>query len=140
MLKRIMAVIWMVILACLTGFLLAGCGSDDETREKIQDLEYTVAGEHEIPQELRDLILEKKQEPFKLTYADGQDLYIVVGAGPQKCGGYSMIVEELYLTENSIVCDTELLGPEDKEAAAGGTCYPVLIVKTGYYEKPVVFQ
>ena len=92
------------------------------------------------PQALADLIAKKREKPFKLTYADGQDMYIVVGEGPQTGGGYSIVVKELYLADNSIVIKTELMGPEKTEAAGTDLSYPVLIVKTAYMEEPVVFK
>ena len=51
-------------------------------------------------------------QPFKLTYTDDKNLYIAVGYGAQPTGGYSISIRELYLTENSIVLATELMGPE----------------------------
>ena len=69
-----------------------------------------------------------------------EDMYIVIGEGPQAGGGYSVMVKELYQTDNSIVIRTELLGPEKGEASGTDTSYPVLIVKTAFMEEPVVFQ
>jgi len=130
----IMAVL---VLGCI-GF--TGCHKEGEDSRKVQDLEFTVVGENEIPQALTELIGKKREKPFKLTYADGQDMYIVIGEGPQTGGGYSVVVKELYLTDNSIVIRTELLGPQKGEATGTDTSYPVLIVKTGFMEEPVVFQ
>ena len=105
-----------------------------------EDLEFTVTGEADIPAALKELIDKKREKPFKLTYADGLEMYIVIGEGPQKGGGYSVAVKELYETDNSIVIRTELTGPEAGEARGTENSYPVLIVKTEYRDKPVVFQ
>ena len=78
--------------------------------------------------------------PFKLTYTDDQNLYRVVGYGEQETGGCSISVKELYLTENAIVADTELLGPESAEQAGTEKSYPYIVVKTEYLEEPVIFQ
>ena len=118
----------MVILGGIAAF--TGC----------QDLEFTVTGEADIPAALKELIDKKREKPFKLTYADGLEMYIVIGEGPQKGGGYSVAVKELYETDNSIVIRTELTGPEAGEARGTENSYPVLIVKTEYRDKPVVFQ
>ncbi len=126
-----------LVMACI-GF--TGCGKDDSAGEKLEDLEFTVVSEKDAPQALAELITKKKEKEFKLTYADGQDMYIVIGAGPQNGGGYSMTVKELYLTENSVVIRTELLGPEKGEAKGDDNSYPVLIVKTVFCEEPVVFR
>ncbi|MCX4321102.1 MAG: protease complex subunit PrcB family protein, partial [Lachnospiraceae bacterium] len=80
-------------------FCLAGCGVETKDgNEKIKDLEFTVLGEENIPEELKQVIEEKKEKEFKLTYQDGDFLYICVGYGRQETGGYSITVNELYLT------------------------------------------
>ena len=124
----------------LPALLLCACTMDKTDNGKVRDLEFTVIGEGDAPQELQDLIAQKKAQPFKLTYSDDQNLYIVVGYGPQSTGGYSITVEELYLTENSIFINTELKGPAKGEPAAPETSYPVVVVKTEYLEDPVVFD
>lgn len=128
----ILLVAWVFIVRCL-----GGCGADTADKGKVRDLEFTVVGDGEIPEELRNTIEQKKASPFKLTYSDDQGLYIVTGYGEQESGGYSIVVEELYLTENSIVFDTELRGPE---SAGSEKSYPYIVVKTEVLENPVVFQ
>ena len=83
---------------------------------------------------------EKKKESFKLTYEAEDSLYLCVGYGEQATGGYSISVNELYLSENAIYFDTNLIGPEPSEPAAEAASYPYLAVKTAYLDKPVVFQ
>ena len=119
---------------------LTVCSVEKDELEKVRDLEFTVVGEADLPEELKNVIGEKKTAPFKLTYTDDHNLYIVVGYGEQESGGYSIAVKELYLTENSVVIRTELLGPEKGEATGTDPSYPVLIVKTEFLEEPVVFQ
>ena len=126
---------WVFIARCLSG-----CSVEKDNGEKLRDLECTVVGDGEVPEELMKTIDEKKSDVFKLTYSDGQNLYIVTGYGEQPSGGYSITVEELYLTENSIMLDTELLGPENGEQAGTEKSYPYIVIKTEYLENPVVFQ
>ena len=52
----------------------------------------------EIPEELKTIIDQKKTGEFKLTYADQDELYIVVGYGKQLTGGYSIQFPDVYLT------------------------------------------
>lgn len=108
--------------------------------KKVKDLEFAVVGEPDIPQELKQIIAQKQTAPFKLTYSDDKNLYIAVGYGEQATGGYSISVNELYLTENSIVIDTELKGPEKGENPGADKSYPYIVVRTEYLENPVVFQ
>lgn len=126
---------WVFIVRCLSG---CSVGKDDGG--KVRDLEFTVVGDNEVPAQLLKTIEEKKGGNIKLTFSDGQGLYIVTGYGEQPSGGYSISVDELYLTENSIVIDTELKGPEDQEEAGTEKSYPYIVVKTEYLEEPVVFQ
>ena len=100
----------MVILGGIAAF--TGCQSGNSEEKQGEDLEFTVTGEADIPAALKELIDKKREKPFKLTYADGLEMYIVIGEGPQKGGGYSVAVKELYETDNSIVIRTELTGPE----------------------------
>lgn len=118
---------------------LTGCGFQTDQREKLQDLEYTITEEKELPGELREILEEKKIESFRLTYEDEGWLYLCVGYGCQQSGGYSITVNELYLSENAIYFDTSLIGPKAREAV-GEKSYPWLAIRTDYLEKPVVFQ
>lgn len=120
--------------------MLGGCSLTKDAGDKVRDLEFTVASEGDLSEELRSIIAEKKAQPFKLTYSDNDNLYIAIGYGPQSTGGYSIAVEKLYLTDNSIIIDTELIGPAKGEAAAPETSYPYVVVKTEFLENPVVFQ
>lgn len=131
----ILLITWVFIVRCL-----GGCSADAEDGGKVRDLEFTVVGDGEIPAELMNTIEGKKTNPFKLTYSDDQGLYIVTGYGEQDSGGYSIVVDELYLTENSIVIDTELRGPESGENGGSEKSYPYIVVKTEVLENPVVFQ
>ena len=119
---------------------LTACSVEKEDLQKVRDLEFTVVGETDLPDEVKTQIGRKKTALFKLTYTDDQNLYIAVGYGEQENGGYSISVRELYLTENAIVADTELLGPESAEQAGTEKSYPYIVVKTEYLEEPVIFQ
>lgn len=131
----ILLVAWVFIVRCL-----GGCSADTKEETKVRDLEFTVVGDGELPAELMGTIEQKKASPFKLTYSDDQGLYIVTGYGEQESGGYSIVVEELYLTDNSIVFDTELRGPESGESGGNEKSYPYIVIKTEVLEQPVVFQ
>lgn len=129
-----------VFLVGLILIFLSGCSMQTNQTEKLQDLEYTIVEEADLPEELRTILEEKKKESFKLTYEAEDSLYLCVGYGEQATGGYSISVNELYLSENAIYFDTKLIGPEPSEPAAEAASYPYLAVKTAYLDKPVVFQ
>ena len=119
---------------------LSGCSVSREDKDKVRDLEFQVAAQGELPQELSKLIAQKVSQPFKLTDTDSQNLYIAVGYGAQPTGGYSISVKELYLTENSIILQTELMGPEKGEDPGTEQSFPYIVLRTELLEEPVVFQ
>ena len=119
---------------------LSGCSVQTNKTEKLRDLDYTIVEETEIPEELKGILEEKKAESFKLTYEAEDGLYLCIGYGEQSTGGYSISVNELYLSENAVYFDTNLIGPDASESVAEAVSYPYLVVKTEYLEKPVVFQ
>lgn len=113
-----------------------GCRSREE--EAVAELEYTVVAEAELPQELKTIIDEKKNGEFRLTYMDGDYLYIAVGYGKQATGGYSIQIPRVYLTKDNIVFESQLLGPA--EEAQANISYPYAVIKTEKREEPVIFQ
>jgi hypothetical protein len=113
---------------------------EEESNEKLRDLEFTTVEETDIPDELLKIIEEKKNSEFKITYTDNESLYICVGYGEQKTGGYSIAVNELYLTSNAIYVDTNLIGPSKDENISEALSYPYVVVKTEYMDKSVVFE
>ena len=130
----------MVFVSVFTVTLLTGCGSKSEEPEKVRDLDFTVVQESELPEQLKLLIGEKKCNPFKLTYAGSDALYIVQGYGAQPTGGYSVTVKELWLADNAIYFYSELLGPKEGENVSQNMSYPYVAVKTEMLDLPVVFQ
>ena len=120
--------------------MLAGCVSRPQKTEKLRDLEFTVMDKERVPNELKSTILENRELPFKLTYADQGYLYIAEGYGPQPKSGYSVEVTGVYETENAVYIHTNLLGPEKGEKTKDVTTYPYVVVRLEYIEKRVVFD
>ena len=130
----------MMLFVFAVAFLMSmtGCGSTEDL--KLRDLEFTILSEEKIPEQLASMITEKKEEPFQFTYSDNENLYICVGYGKQESGGYSIAVNELYLTEENIHVDTNLLGPESAEKSNKVPSYPYIVIKTEYLDKTVIFE
>ena len=105
-------VLFSAIFICLVSKGIGGCGWKKTGVEKLRDLDYTVVGEAELPGELKTEIEARKAEDFKMTYLLDDALYIVHGFGMQETGGYSIQVQALYLAENAIYFETDLIGPE----------------------------
>ncbi|HEX3078378.1 MAG TPA: protease complex subunit PrcB family protein [Lachnospiraceae bacterium] len=129
-----------IIMLCLFSVLLSACRTEKTDVKKIKDLEYTVVEDADVPEELMKMINEKKAEAFKMTFSDEEYLYIVVGYGTKPTGGYSIAVNDLYLTSNAIYIDTDLIGPEKDEKVIQQETYPYIVIKTEYLDRSVVFQ
>lgn len=128
--------------AVLLGMLLilSGCSVETTDQKKIKDLDFAVIEESQIPQELAALIQEKKPAEFKITFDTEDSRYIAVGYGVQQTGGYSISVEELYLSGNAVYINTNLIGPAKGENVSKAESYPYIVVKIQYIDKSVVFE
>jgi len=123
-----------------SSLLFTGCKSENTDIKKIKDLEFTVVEDADVPEQLMQIINEKKKEPFKMSYSNADNLYIVVGYGEQPTGGYSISVDELFLTSNAVYIDTNLIGPSEKDYVTNAVTYPYVVVKTEFIDKSVVFK
>ena len=86
------------------------------------------------------ILEEKKSKTFQITYSDNEFLYICIGYGEQETGGYSIAVNELYLTETNICVNTSLLGPEASNKGNKTPSYPYIVLKTEFLDKTVIFD
>ena len=128
-----------MLLLCV---VLTGCRMSGEGNIKLRDLDFTVLSEEKIPEELKTVIAEKGSEPFRLTYSDNQNLYISIGYGEQKTGGYSIAVDELYLTDDAVHVITSLFGPDIKGQKSGAVnpTTPYIVIKTELLDKTVIYD
>ena len=129
---------WLKI-GLIIAIMLSLVGCKDE--EKIRDLDFTVVSSECVPKELLTEIEGKKQEPFQLSFRDGNYLYICVGYGKQETGGYSISVKDFYLTDSSIALDTTLFGPKETgNKKIPGYSYPYIVIKTEYIDAVVILS
>ena len=131
---------FLILCTVFTMVFLGGCSMLSEENVKLRDLDFTVLSEEKIPEELKSIIEEKKAQPFKLTYSDNEYLYICIGYGEQATGGYSIAVNELYLTDSAIHVNTQLLGPENSERGSNVPSYPFIVIKTEFLDQTVIFD
>ena len=129
-----------IILIALTLALFAGCASSQKEKKKLKDVDYTILEERDIPEKLAESIEQTKEAEFKLSFETESDLYLVHGYGEQETGGYSIVVRDLFLTENALYFDTELLGPENGSNPQKKPSYPYIVVKTKKYKQNIVFE
>lgn len=134
--KKVVAMLLAIM--CIT--LLGGCKSETAKDEKLKDLEFTVVESVDEPEQLKTMIEEKKIQPMKLSYSDGEFLYVVAGYGEQQSGGFSIQVNEFYETANAIYIDTTLIGPGEGDVVTQALTYPYVVIKTEYIDKPIVYN
>lgn len=102
-------------------------------------LAYTVVETAELPSSAQEMIQEKKDRDFQMTYQKGDTAYLIRGYGKKMSGGYSIQVAELSVSSTAVFFKTRLIGPE-KENQSGAPSYPYIAVKTEYREEPVIFE
>lgn len=102
-------------------------------------LTYTVLDDSQIPEELKELIEEKKESEFQIAYQRGNELFLAKGYGRQMSGGYSIQAESLLASSNAIFFETKLIGPTEK-VQGGEPSYPYIVIETEYRDCPVQFQ
>ncbi len=136
--KRIGVLAFLILmLAAVT----VGCASSGENaKTNRREIDYTVAEPGKLPEELSHAIEENKKKEIRMTYIDGEDMYLVRGYGEQKTGGYSIAVAECTEDDTTILFDTRLIGPTEEEGLSKDPSYPCLVVKIEARDKKVMIQ
>lgn len=136
-----MAVAVAIVICIMAGGVFCGCGQTS-SRQKQEEVEcdYTVVATRDCPEEFLKNLEEKKINPFQMTYQDGTYLYMAVGYGEQKTGGYSILVEKLTETKDKIFLNTELRGPSKEENVLEKPSFPYVVIKMENKSKEVVFE
>ena len=116
--------------------VLVSCGTESEDEK--EKLDFTICDEKQIPEELKAILEEKKENVFKLTFATKDYLYIVIGYGEQNRSNLDITVEDFSLGKNAIYVKTLLVGNEEEDKKI--VTYPMIVLKCPYMELPVVFE
>ena len=132
----------MAFCVAILGILLfaGGCAQEKKTDGEKRKIEFTVVRESEVPQDLLSDMEACKKEGFRTVFRDSSYLYLAVGYGEQKTGGYSVAVEELYTMDQRIHLKTKLMGPRKGEKVNKAKTYPYLVVKLELREESVEFD
>lgn len=135
------AVAVVIVICIMAGGVFCGCGQTS-SRQKQEEVEcdYTVVATRDCPEEFLKNLEEKKINPFQMTYQDGTYLYMAVGYGEQKTGGYSILVKKLTETKDKIFLNTELRGPSKEENVLEKPSFPYVVIKMENKSKEVVFE
>ncbi len=136
--KKILILTMSAVFLCA---VLLGCSTEQEAKDRLRDLDFTVVGQDQQPETLKEIIGEKSANAFQISYTIGEDLYIAVGYGQQPSGGYSICVNEFYETEDALHIDTTLIGPGKAENVTNTPTTPYIVIKTKNIEdKRIEFQ
>ncbi|MBQ9765077.1 MAG: protease complex subunit PrcB family protein [Lachnospiraceae bacterium] len=128
-----------MLLACVSMGSVA-CNVEKQEDIKVRDIEFTVLKESEIPEDIMELVDEKKNEEFRLAKTKDSYTYVLAGYGKQETGGFSIQVEDIYLGENAVYVDTELMGPAKNEKVSEAESYPFIVVKMEHTDEPIIFK
>ena len=139
---RALTVILMICICFVVCAIFTSCGmlSPDPDNTEGREAAYTLVPDDEMPAELKKILEKRKEKAFKTTFRDGEDLYIAIGYGKQQTGGYSIQILGIHETQKELVVTTQFLGPSKEETVTQMVSCPYVVVKTGYVEKPVIFQ
>ena len=131
------------ILVCIfLIFVCSVCGlwSCGKTETEVTQLDYTVVEDKDIPQELKNIIDEKKESTIRLTYNTDEYTYAVAGYGTMGTSGYSICVNSVSLGKDSIYVDIDLLGPKPQEQVTKVSTTPYIVLKMEKRDETVVFN
>ena len=107
-----------LLAALVLAAVLSGCGLIRIEEEERKPVDYTVVERQDIPAALDEIMNEKKEKEFQLSYETG---------------------EALGASSNGLFFVTRLIGPKDLNEA-GVPSYPCIVIKTEPQKKPVVFR
>lgn len=138
--SRVTSLCGILLAALLIAVFLSACVRRIQKTEKLRDLSFEVLAKEDVPEEFANIIEQKKDCPFRLTYTDGEFLYIAEGYGAQLKTGYSVSVTELYETAEAVYLHTNLLGPPRGEKTEEITTFPYVVIKLEAIDKTVVFD
>lgn len=128
----------LILIFIFSIFLTTGCEKKEE--KKISSVDFTIVTDGDIPKDLKKLIKERRKTPFELSYSDGSYLYVVKGYGRQETSDYSIKVNDFYISDDSLIFDTELSGSKKDENISNKPSYPYIVIKTEYMENSIIFQ
>ena len=129
----------LLLIALLLAAGLSGCTKQEQKFQKTGEVEYTVMEEGAVPKELLEVIREKQQEPFRLTFLTEDSLYLVQGYGEKPTGGYSVVVSDLFSAQEGICVKTTLLGPAKDDKVTATKTFPYIVIRIQAVDSEVFF-
>jgi hypothetical protein len=119
--------------------MLGGCVSHSQIAQTDrEEMAYTVMDMEQLPAQLTELIEANRQKEIRMSYTSGEDLYLIRGYGEQQSSGCRIEVLECSQSEDDILLETQLIGPDKsgQETGDDSTC-PVLVLRIDSSEKEI---
>lgn len=138
--ENIVKKLFLLLSIFLSSLFIFGCNIEEYDDTKINDLDFTVLAEENIPDQVRDIIESSKTENFRKTYSDQEFLYIIIGYGAQPTSSYSIAITDLYEGKNAIFVSSMLKGPSKTETVLEVETYPYIVLKLKPSDKTVIFK
>ena len=130
----------LIFFLCSVLGTLSGCKKNKA--EPREDIAFTV--KTQLPDALSEMIEEKKQHAFQISYETKEHLYIVVGYGAHDRANLQVVVEELFKTDRAIYVKTNLETCEatsaDAQVVGDASMYPYIVIRCERIELPVLFE
>lgn len=130
-----------------------GCQVVEKEIPDGRQIKIVLVDEKKIPEKMAVCIKEREEQPFWITYLEGEWLYIGQGYGKQESKGYAIRIDECMEGEEGIRVKTTLLGPGSEESKENEeeqtnvvmrdgklSKYPYIVWKIEKNEKPVIFK
>jgi hypothetical protein len=131
-----------VLLLCLL-ISVTGCGGDEE--EIKQEISYELCSQTMIPDELAEIIAEKINDSFTMSYSTNDYTYIVVGYGMHQRDGYVVELKDIFATDYACYVQCAILTEEYVKSMEGvricspASSAPYLVLRCRRLSKPVMF-
>lgn len=134
-----------LLILCLTGCI--GKGRKGKEAEK-QNVEYEICSEDMLPDELLDIIEQKKERRFKLSYNTSKYTYIAIGYGMHSVDGYMVWLKDIYATDKACYIQCSLVtrdyveglgdGAKDMVLSEASVC-PYMVIRCRRLDKTVAY-
>ena len=112
--------------------------SADES--KVADVNYEIIDYFNLSETLRQCYDLSTCKNTRLIYEDEGYQYLIICYGPMSTTGYSIEVNALYETKNTIIIDTTLKGPSKQDYVEEKESSPTMVIRIPKQEKLIIFK
>lgn len=124
-------------------FMLCFMGCSKQQENPSNPLEFELCDDTMIPDSFLELIGEKKDEQFKMSYACNDCIYIAVGYGMQSTNDRIVCLKELKINDSAIFISTGLYTKNhvgNPEYSSEPSICPYIVIKCKTNNKPICYE